>query len=185
MIQHRPLALLLLALALPAGCSDEPPVAASETAVVEEGAEERLLSQAKELAAKMAAGDARYVVDSMPADFVARSGGRQATLRAMRAAAPMTRDLMANAVLGEPTPIRTVGKQLVAVVPYESEITVRGERRPMSACWIAFSRDRGATWSFVSGSKAARDFVAANRPKVYAAIEEDLQPVTVPGVGSR
>lgn len=146
--------------------------------------EDRLVEQARALSDAMRRGDHEYVVDAMPKDIVQAGGGRAKLIELAASSGDLAREIAANMELQPPRPVREIGAQMVSVVHYESEMTVDGRGHPMTACWIAFSDDAGSTWSFMSGSKAAREQLRRSRPEVYKVIESDLAPVTLPGVGS-
>ena len=179
-------------LILSVGCADgsEAPPTGQVSPMVdvpsraEPAPEKRLIERVRALQEAMRRGDHEYIVDAVPKDVVKASGGRAKLLAELASSDADVRGVAANMELQSPSRVHAIGSQLVSVVHYQSNITLDGRSHPMSACWIAFSDDAGATWFLMSRSKAGREHLRQSRPEVYEVIEPDLLPVTVTGMGS-
>lgn len=117
-------------------------------------------------------GDMAAVIDQIPDELF--PGGAANKERAKQLPQPNAdvTELAKNMKWGPASPIRSVAGWHVTVLHYTSSIRKRG----ISSSQIAFSKDGGATWGLLSGSRTAVAGLRRIAPEVHAAIEEDLEP---------
>jgi hypothetical protein len=125
------------------------------TARAEDEAKAVVKKGAQELVQSLIKGDYSKMVDLTYPKFVEQKGGRAKMIDALRASLKEAsgQDItIASFAVGEPSDLRTEGKNTFVVVPTTGEITVPAGRLVVKTYLLGISTDGAKSWTFLAGS---------------------------------
>jgi hypothetical protein len=158
---------LLLALATASVLATAPPEDKKEVAVVKEKAEEMCKLFIK--------GDFKKYADLVHPKILEGAGGRDKLAEQLAEGVKGMKDRgveFRSMKVTDPTDAVTAGGERYVVVPYTLEMKVPGGKATAKTYFVAFSADKGKSWSFVDGAGLKDE---EKRKKVFPNFPEKLK----------